>query len=384
MKLDKKTFKMILSLAMLVMLFAWFIGNIELVFSFLGRVFSILKPIFLGLVIAFLVNIMLRPMEKLWTKLRSKKKADKPSKLMRQVCIVLSLLIVFGVIFAISFIVIPQFTDTVMSFIEKIPEYSDKIMLWWDELSVFLENWAVELPGLQLNPEETVTNITSFIAERGHTVIDSTLGFTANLVSTIANFGIAIVFSIYILGQKESFGTWSKKFLAAMFSAESVNTIRSFFSLVNRTFTSFVTGQLTEAVILGSLCFVGMAILNMPFAPVISVLVGFMSLIPIFGAWIATGIGVFLILLDTPIKAFWFIVFILVLQQFEGNLIYPKVVGKSVGLPALFVLLAVTVGGSAFGILGILVSVPTFSVLYTLITNAVDNRLKEKGISEID
>lgn len=144
-----------------------------------------------------------------------------------------------------------------------------------------------------------------------------------------------------------------------------------------------MTGQLTEAVIIGSLCFLGMLLLDMPYAPVISVLVGFTALIPVFGAFIGTAVGAFLILLDSPVKAFWFVVFILVLQQLEGNLIYPRVVGKSVGLPAILVLMAVTVGGSSFGVLGMLLSVPIFSVLYTLVCGAVDRRLREKGLENI-
>lgn len=381
MKLDKKTFKMILALALLVILFAWIITNASLVFDFIKKVVTILKPLFLGLVIAFLMNIILRPLEKLWKKFEPKKRGKAlHAKLMRPVCIVFSLLIVFGVIFAVIFIVVPEISRTAMSFVDKIPEYADKIESRWNELSSTLSSYAVTFPEIDLDADEIVKKVTNFAAEHGPKFLSSTIGFTTNIVSSVAQFFISIVFSVYILGQKEHFGVWSKKFLAAMFSRHRANSIYSFFALVNKSFTSFVTGQCTEAVILGSLCFLGMVILKMPFAPVISVLVGFMSLIPIFGAWIATIVGVLLIALDSPMLAVWFVVFILVLQQLEGNFIYPKVVGKSVGLPPLFVLLAVTVGGSAFGILGMLVAVPTMSVIYIMVNNGVDNKLKEKGI----
>ena len=386
LKLDKKTFKMILSLALLVILFAWLIGNVGMVLDFLKEVISILKPLFLGLIIAFLMNIVLKPLERFWQRISPEKGRGRNlfQKLKRPVCIVLSLLLVFGVIFAVIFIVVPEVYRTVLALINKIPEYSDKIELWWNELSAALSRFAVTLPSIDLKPEEVVSKVTEFVAERGQKFLNSTIGFTTNLVSSIANFFIAVVFSVYILAQKESFGAWSKKFIVAMFSSERVNSISAFVRLVNKNFTSFVSGQLTEAVALGSMCFIGMLVLRMPYAPMISVLVGFMALIPIFGAWIATIIGAFLIFLDTPIMAVWFVLFILVLQWFDGNFVYPRIVGKSVGLPALFVLLAVTVGGSAFGIIGMLVSVPTVSVAYTLVIEAVDRRLKEKGITEED
>ena len=148
--------------------------------------------------------------------------------------------------------------------------------------------------------------------------------------------------------------------------------------MTNDIFTRFVTGQLTEACIIGILCFIGMLIFGMPYAAIISVLIGFTALIPIFGAFIGTGIGAFLILLENPLKAFWFVVFIIVLQQLEGNLIYPRVVGKSVGLPGIWVLTAVTIGGGLFGILGMLFSVPVCSVLYVLFRKFVNNRVKDE------
>lgn len=385
MKLDKKTFKMILSLALLIILFAWLIGNVGMVLDFIKEVVSILRPLVLGLIVAFLMNIVLRPLERFWQKIAPKKKGRAlHERLKRPVCIVLSLLLVFGVIFAVIFVVVPEVYRTFMALINKIPEYSDKIELWWNDLSDTLSKFAVTLPSLDLQPEKLVEAVTEFLAERGQKFLNTTIGVTTSIVSSIANFFIAVVFSVYILAQKESFGAWSKKFLVAMFSSDWVNSINSFFKLVNKTFTKFVSGQLTEAVALGSMCFIGMLVLRMPYAPMISVLVGFMALIPIFGAWIATIIGAFLIFLDTPIMAVWFVLFILALQWFDGNFVYPKIVGKSVGLPALFVLLAVTMGGSAFGIVGMLVSVPTVSVIYTLVIEAVDRRLEEKGITEID
>ena len=170
------------------------------------------------------------------------------------------------------------------------------------------------------------------------------------------------------------------KVLTAVMKPEKLDKLLNLLRLANKTFTNFITGQLTEAVIIGVLCFIGMTIFRMPYAPAISVLVGFTALIPVFGAFIGTAVGAFLILLVKPIQAVWFVIFIIVLQQFEGNLIYPKVVGKSVGLPGIWVLVAVTVGGNAMGVMGMLISVPLCSVLYAVSREAVNNKLKMKRI----
>ena len=185
---------------------------------------------------------------------------------------------------------------------------------------------------------------------------------------------LALAFSIYVLAQKETLKRQSKKVLAKLMKPEKMQKLLDMLDLINRTFTNFITGQLTEAVIIGVLCFIGMSIFRMPYAPAISVLVGFTALIPVFGAFIGTAIGAFLILLVKPIQAVWFVVFIIVLQQFEGNLINPKVVGKSVGLPGIWVLVAVTIGGNAMGVVGMLISVPLCSVLYVVARNAVNGK----------
>ena len=195
---------------------------------------------------------------------------------------------------------------------------------------------------------------------------------------------IDLVLSEDYYAQKEGFGRQAKKSALAIFGAERAKKIVSFADFTNNVFTKFVTGQLTEACIIGVLCFVGMSIFRMPYAGIVSILVGFTALIPIFGAFIGTGIGAFLILLENPIKAFWFIVFIIVLQQLEGNLIYPRVVGKSVGLPGIWVLAAVTIGGGLFGVVGMLFSVPVCSVMYVLFREFVNKKNKEYNTEEAE
>ena len=177
---------------------------------------------------------------------------------------------------------------------------------------------------------------------------------------------MAFVFAIYLLAKKESVAVHLKKLTLTVLPCRRAQRLLNIASLTNHTFTNFVSGQLTEAIIIGALCFVGMLMLDIPYAGAVSTFVAVTALVPIFGAWLGGGFGAFLILLADPVKAVWFVVFLLVLQQVEGNLIYPKVVGKSVGLPGLLVLMAVTIGGEAFGIMGMLFSVPVCAVLYSL------------------
>ena len=204
-------------------------------------------------------------------------------------------------------------------------------------------------------------------------MLELTLGVARSVVSLVWNAVLSLAISLYVLAQKERLGGQVRKLLRSLFSEQTVGRIFGFARITEKVFERFITGQVTEALIIGGLCFVGMLIFGMPYALLISVMVSVTALIPIFGAFIGTGIGAFLILLEEPMTAVWFVIFIIVLQQLEGNLIYPKVVGKSVGLPGVWVLIAVTVG-SSFGIVGMLLSVPIASVAYQLLRQFANRR----------
>ena len=231
-----------------------------------------------------------------------------------------------------------------------------------------------------MNIELDWNKITSFIQNGATNVISSTFNAAASVVNGTINFFLGLIFAFYLLSQKEKLMVQTKRFLYAFFPEKKMDSILRVGSLANKTFSNFISGQCTEAVILGVLCFIGMSVFRFPYALMISVLVGFMSLIPIFGAFIGVAIGAFLILMVSPLKALWFVVFFIVLQQVEGNLIYPRVVGNSIGLPAIWVLVAVIVGGSAMGILGMILFIPLCSVLYALLREAVPKKLSEKGL----
>ncbi len=370
MDISKKTVKRILLIIAFTVILIWAVYNHKLLFKYIGELYALISPFVIGLCIAYVVNVIMRPIERMWMKLLSRFKGKWVEKLKRPICLLLSILLIIGIILADVFLIIPELSESVSSLVSMIPSYVTEIESWWEALSERLVKYGVDLPQFNFNPDKLI----DFLKDGGTAVLNTTLSATTSIVTAVINFVLALAFSIYVLAQKETLKRQSKKVMSRLMKPEKMQKLLDMLDLINRTFTNFITGQLTEAVIIGVLCFIGMSIFRMPYAPAISVLVGFTALIPVFGAFIGTAIGAFLILLVKPIQAVWFVVFIIVLQQFEGNLIYPKVVGKSVGLPGIWVLVAVTIGGNAMGVVGMLISVPLCSVLYVVARNAVNGR----------
>ena len=360
--LDKSIVRYIIRALLLIILFAWALMNLDAVMKFLGKVISLFSPFLIGGGIAFLINVVLNPLERCWNK--GCKKA--PAKLARPVCLTLSAVLVFGILFAVVFMMIPSLRESGDEFIQNIPMYVDEIGRWWADTVHFAAKYNIVLPEYAIDSDLLIEKITTFINDEGSGIITVTWGAATSILSGLVDVLLAFVFALYLLAKKEVVADHLKKLITTVLSQKKAKRLLSIASLTNQTFTNFVSGQLTETVIIGVLCFFGMLILRIPYAGAVSAFVAVTALVPIFGAWLGGGLGAFLILLAEPIKAVWFIVYLLILQQVEGNLIYPKVVGKSVGLPGLLVLMAVTIGGGAFGILGMLFSVPVCAVLYSL------------------
>ena len=354
------------------------LNNGKLLSSMLKQIMAVFIPFIIGFAIAFTLNVLLRPLERLWCRIWSKTKFKWPDKMKRPFCLTLCILIFIGVIFALLFMVAPEIANTVENFVAMLPEYIANLQNMWSKLQNMMSNHGATLPDLSLSADKVMETLTPIINDNKDTLLDRTLSITGSIFSGVVNVVLAFAFSIYVLAQKEKIGARVKSVMYAFFKEEKVDKVLSVAAMTDQTFTNFIRGQLTEAVIIGILCFIGMKIFRMPYAPIISVLVGATALIPMVGAFVGTGIGAFLILLVNPIKAIWFVVFIIVLQQIEGNLIYPKVVGKSVGLPGILVLAAVTIGGNTFGLVGMLLSVPVCAVLYTLLKQATESRLARK------
>ena len=360
--LDKNTVRYLIRAVLLIILFAWALMNLDAVMDFLGKVLSLFTPFLIGGGIAFLINVVLNPLERCWN--RVCKKA--PAKLTRPVCLTLSAVLVIGILFAVVFMMIPSLRESGNEFIQDIPIYADELGRWWADTVHFAAKYNIILPEYAIDSDLLIEKITTLINDEGSGILTVTWGAATSVLAVLVDVLLGLVFALYLLAKKEVVAAHLKKLVVTVLPQKKAQRLLSIASLTNQTFTNFVSGQLTEAVISGVLCFFGMLILGIPYAGAVSAFVALTALVPIFGAWIGGGLGAFLILLAEPGKALWFILFLLVLQQVEGNLIYPKVVGKSVGLPGLLVLMAVTIGGGAFGVLGMLFSVPVCAVLYSL------------------
>ena len=367
MELNKKNIKRILLLMACAILLYWGLNNLSVLGGLLRSILSLFSPLLIGVGIAYVMNLLLMAIERLWDKALKKAPELWRVKLKRPICLTLAFLLFLGIIFAIIFILIPRLEEAGTTLVANVPTYITQIQGWWDNLTAFAADHGITLPELSMNVEDATKFITKLLTSNGDSVVNTTINITTSILGALVNVLLALVFSVYMLAQKEKLVAQGKRLLLAALPEKAGERTMHILKLTNGAFSSFVTGQVTEAFILGTLCCLGMLILRLPYALPVSVIISFTSLIPIFGAWIGAATGAFLIVFVSPVKALTFLIFLLILQQVEGNLIYPKVVGKSVGLPGLWVLAAVTIGGGAFGVLGMLLGVPVCSVIYALV-----------------
>ena len=379
MDLNKKNMKNIMLLIVFAVLFYVGVQRIESVAAGFSFVVSIVFPFLLGAAMAFILNVPTSFMEK---RLFSKTKG-KAKKLKRPICLVLAILFVVAILWIVLLVVIPEVASTVASLSVNIEAALIKLQRW--AMDIFEDNKQIEvwIASLQFDWDGIIHTAFGFLKNGAGNVLNSTMTVAKTVINSVMNFCVAFVFACYILLQKEKLAVQIRKILYAFFSKKVVTKVLDIASLSYKTFANFVTGQCCEAVILGTMFFISMSILRFPYALLVGVLIAFTALIPIFGAFIGCFLGTFLILVADPMKAIAFVILFLVLQQVEGNLIYPHVVGGSVGLPSIWVLVAVTVGGSLMGIVGMLVFIPICSVLYALFREMVYKRLKERGIHDI-
>ncbi len=361
---DNKLVKQVFCLALVAILFNWSLQNLSSVGNFFGVVFNILLPIVLGLVLAFIINL---PMDFFERKLFNKTK-NRNKKMERSISLILSFFIVISIVVGLTILVVPQVVNAIALMVEALSNYIPELEEWIrNELNLNNSDIQEIVNGLSFNFENLANSGLSYISSNFSSAFGSAIGFFVGLVGGVTNFILGIIFAIYILVSKEILLAQFKKLFEAILDKKNFVISEYVAKLTNKSFSKFLVGQATEAVILGVLCFIGMMIFRFPYAGTISALLGVLSLIPIVGGLIGGAVGAFLIFTISPIQSVWFVVFVIVLQQLEGNLIYPKVVGKSIGLPGLWVLVGVTLGGSLWGILGMLIMVPLMSVIYSLV-----------------
>lgn len=374
MELNKENIQKIVGIIAFGVGFYWLLNNLDGVGDFIHRFFRLLFPFILGGVIAFILNIPMTKIEKFIKKKLKRKKTHFP---VRTISITLALLIFFAVIVAISFLLIPELIENIQLLISNIPQVVSDVQDWALKL-------ADDYPDIQKQIEAAFesngTSFNDFIVSILNHVINGSLNFVSSLVSGLFTVFTAIVFAIYMLNQKEQLVVGSKKLMYAYVKKQHVDKVIDMARLANQTFSKFISGQCVEAVLLGCIFFAVLNLLGFPYALIISVLISITALIPMFGAMIAMVIGAVLIAVTSPIKAILFIIIFQIIQQIENNFIYPKVVGKSVGLSSMWTLLAVILGGSLMGIVGMIIGLPLASIIYAIIKNETNERLAEKNI----
>lgn len=389
--MDLKNFSIprVLLLIFVVALIIYGVFNMETIGGFIGWLVNLVRPFLIGVVIAFILNVPLRFFEgRVFCHIQH----PRFKKIERGVSVLLAIVLVWAIIGLIVSVILPQLASSVSLFASSIPsyfEYLTNFLAMFEKYSPAVSQLSDQLQNLSPSTLEAylTTQLNSQISELTSMVssaVMSTVTFVVTLASGVVEMVVAFIFSIYILFNKEKLAVQARKICFAFLSKRAAVYLVHAAQVSFAKFYHFIIGQLIEAVILGTLCTIGMVVLRLPYAPMVGVLTGFCALIPIFGAFIGGAVGALLLLTVSPIKALTFLIFLVILQQLEGHIIYPKVVGGSVGLPAMWTLFAITVGGSLYGLVGMLLSVPLFAALYYLFSEIVYARLARNEIPADD
>ena len=382
MDLKQMTFKQIRELIVFTILCLVGLWKFDVVLEVLSFLWDIVFPFALGGAIAFIINVPMSFVEK---KLFGKKEAQgkKKERLARLVSLVVTLLVVIVVIVLVMFVLVPQLGETFSSLGSSITEFLPKLQVWAKEFTHNNSEAMSVVNKIEYDPQKIMSWAMGFLGNGAESMMSTTVSAVSSVVSGVANFFIAFSFAIYILFQKEKLHLQMRKIIFAFLPKGKAEAVLEVCSLAYKIFSSFLTGQCVEAMILGSMFVVSMTIFRLPYALLIGIIIAFTALIPVFGGFIGCWVGFFMIFMMSPEKAIFFLILFLVLQQIEGNLIYPHVVGGSVGLPSIWVLAAVSIGGKLMGIVGMLIFIPLASVFYTLFREVVYLRLKKQHIKKV-
>lgn len=371
MKLNDLNTKKIITLIIIAAGSFWIVNNVNVIFAILRKIYKVFFPFLLGGLLAFILNI---PSRKIEDKLVNNFECSKTSA--RTISIITSLLMLIAIITFVLLLLVPELIENIQLLINNIPPLIDNT-------EVFILDLLDKYPGLQYEIEKVFNeslNMGDIVSNSLNYIVNTSIILINNLINGFITIFTAIVFAIYMLSQKEYLIRTFKKLISAFFSKKTVDKTLEIGELSNNIFSKFISGQCVEAVILGTIIFVASVICKFPYALIIAVLTTITALIPIFGAIIAMVVGALLIGITNPLQALIFIAVYQIIQQIETNFIYPKVVGGSIGLSPLWTLLSITVGGSLFGLAGMILALPTASVLYIIIRDKVNEILKMKKI----
>ena len=377
MQIDKKQIKMLVLGAMSCILLYWFLNDMERVRSMIGSVFGLIQPFLVGACIAFVLNVPMRAIEKQVSKI-----PGLPAE--RTISILLTLLMLVLVIAVVVNLLVPQVRETTHIIAEQLPPFinrvEDGILRFLDE-NPQIQQWLWDNTDMEdFDWGAMAQKVIDLVSGSLGKAVGNTVDVVKNLISSIWSLFVSLVFSLYCLGNKERLARQGRRILYSILPEHWSDEIIRIARLTNSTFSNFFSGQCIEVVILGSMFALTMTVLRMPYVPLVSVLVAVTAFIPIVGAWLGCALGALFILVNDPMQALVFIIMFVILQQIENNLLYPRVVGTSVGLPSMWTLAAVKVGADIMGVAGMVLMIPMCSVLYTLLSEFTADRVRIKGI----
>ncbi len=381
MELNRTNMKKIAALIAFAVLLLVGMQHLDKAAAALGFLWSIVSPLLLGGALAFVLNVPMRFLEKtLFSRpVRAGRRGLSPA-LARALSLLLTFILAAVILLLLVLVIVPQLAESVSGLGTRIMDAFWRFVPWAEEQFAAYPQMIQWLESLTFDWESLLASTVDFVKNGFGSVLSSTISATRSIVSALSSGFVSFVFAIYVLLQKEKLGLQCRKALYALLPQAPAGRIVEICRLSHRVFSSFITGQCVEAVILGAMFFVTMTLLRMPYALLVGCLIAVTALVPIVGAFIGCAVGTFLILVVSPMQALFFVILFLTLQQVEGNLVYPRVVGSSVGLPSIWVLAAVSLGGSLMGVMGMILFIPLTSVAYTLFREFVYRRLREKGV----
>lgn len=368
MKIERKS---LLSIGIAVFLLYLCIHYWPAVAGFLGTLVGAASPLIIGGAIAYVINILMAFYERHWFP-KAQKRWINASR--RPFCLILALLTLLVIVAGIIWLVLPQVISCVGLLLSQLPGAITQLINWLDQLEFMPQDIIATLQSVDW--QSRIGQIFEVVTSGFGNVMNVVVSTVTSVFSAIVTAFLSLIFAIYLLLGKNTLGRQVRRVLHRYLPPKATGKITYVASVLNDSFHRYIVGQCTEALILGLLCMLGMWILRLPYAPMVSALIAFTALIPVAGAYIGGGLGAFIILMESPVKALIFLVFLVILQQLEGNLIYPRVVGSSLGLPALWVLAAVTVGGGVMGVVGMLLAVPLTATLWQILKNDLNKEEK--------
>jgi len=351
----------------------------ENIFSKIGNISGAVLPLISGLAMAYVLNILMKKLEKIYF---PKSKNEIINKSRRAVCIFLAILLIIFILVIVALIVIPELVNAISVIIAAIPKFVEDMIKFIDTNSDKYEVIENTLTTMQIDINEISRSVMTFASSLLTGALNSIILFASTMANSLINFIISLVFAIYALANKEKLSYQIKKVMKAFLKNKSIEKINYVFHVINESFSNFIVGQCVEAVIIGGLCTAGMFVFSFPYAVTVGVFISVTALIPIVGAYLGAALGAFIILTVSPLKAVLFLLYITILQQLENTLIYPKVVGSSIGLPGIWVFAAITIGAGLGGIVGMLLSVPVAATIYKLFVDKVNKRLIEQEMKK--